>query len=92
MSAPSEMRCRLMPVSFMTTKVMARTSGMAMATTMPGTPAERQEAHPQHDGDGLDQRLDELTDGLLDDVRLVRDEMRLDADRQGRGQAWRAVP
>ena len=51
-----------------------------------GTPAERQEAHAQHDGDGLDQRLDELADGLLDDVRLVCDEMRLDADRQVRGQ------
>ena len=51
-----------------------------------GTPAERQEAHGQHDGDGLDQRLDELADGLLDDLRLVCDEMRLDADRQVRGQ------
>ena len=35
-SAPSEMRCSEMPVNFITTKVMASTSGMAMATTMPG--------------------------------------------------------
>ena len=35
-SAPSEMRCSEMPASFMTTKVIASTSGMAMATTMPG--------------------------------------------------------
>ena len=36
-----------------------------------GAPAERQEAHPKHDGDGLDQRLDELADGFLDDLWLV---------------------
>ena len=42
MSAPSEMRCRLMPVNFMATKVMARTSGIAIATTMPGRqPSDR---------------------------------------------------
>ena len=42
MSAPSEMRWRLMPVNFMARKVMARTSGIAMATTMPGRqPSDR---------------------------------------------------
>ena len=42
MSAPSEIRCRLTPASFMTTNVMARTSGIAIATTMPGRhPSER---------------------------------------------------
>ena len=51
-----------------------------------GTPAERQKAHAEHDGDGLDQRLDELADRFLDDLRLVRDEMRLDADRQVGGE------
>ncbi len=35
MSAPSEMRCREMSVVRMTRKVMASTSGMAMATTSP---------------------------------------------------------
>ena len=42
MSAPSEMRCRLTPVNFMTTKVMASTIGIAIATTMPGRqPSDR---------------------------------------------------
>ena len=41
-SAPSEIRCRLTPPSFMATKVMARTSGIAIATTMPGRqPSDR---------------------------------------------------
>ena len=34
-SAPSEMRCRVMPEYSMKTKVAASTSGMAMATTRP---------------------------------------------------------
>jgi hypothetical protein len=34
--APSEMRCSEMPKSFMATNVTASTSGMAMATTIPG--------------------------------------------------------
>ncbi len=38
---------------------------------MPGAPSERQEAHGQNDGDGFDQSLNELADGLLDDLWLV---------------------
>ena len=56
-----------------------------------GAPAERQEAHPKDDGDGLDQRLDELADGFLDDLWLVRHQVRLDSDRQiggDRGEAF----
>ncbi len=34
-SAPSEMRCRSMPISDMTKKVAASTSGMVSATTRP---------------------------------------------------------
>ena len=34
-SAPSEMRCRSMPNSYMSAKVAARTSGMVIATTRP---------------------------------------------------------
>ena len=34
-SAPSEMRCRVMPEYSMKTKVAASTSGMATATTRP---------------------------------------------------------
>src|SRR4051812_17498131 len=41
-SAPREMRCRLTPASFIVANVIARTSGMAMATTMPGRqPSDR---------------------------------------------------
>ena len=34
-SAPSEIRCRSMPMTSMTAIVMARTSGTVRATTMP---------------------------------------------------------
>ena len=46
-----------------------------------GPPAERQEADAEHDGDRLHQRLGELADGLVHDVWLVGDQMRLDTDR-----------
>src|SRR5215204_2393123 len=36
MSAPREMRCRLMSIAFMLTKTMASTSGIDRATTTPG--------------------------------------------------------
>ncbi|OWK19724.1 hypothetical protein AJ88_39090 [Mesorhizobium amorphae CCBAU 01583] len=43
-SAPSEMRCSEMPKYCIATKVMASTSGMATATTMPGRqPSARKE-------------------------------------------------
>ncbi|MNE56774.1 hypothetical protein D3C80_1517040 [compost metagenome] len=43
-SAPSEMRCRPMPVSSMPMKVSARTKGIEMLTTRPArTPSERNE-------------------------------------------------
>ena len=76
----------------MTTKVTARTSGIAIATTMPGRQPSDRKLTAEHDGDGLDQRLDELAHGLLDDLRLVGHEMRLDADRQIGGRPWRGVP
>ena len=44
--------------------------------------AEREEAHGQHDDDGLDKRLDEIVDGLRDDARLVGDLMDLKAEGQ----------
>ena len=81
-SAPSEMRCRVMPEYSMKTKTMASTSGMAIATTSAGAQAEADEAHRQHDDHGLEQRAREVADRLLDDRRLVRHEMDADADRQ----------
>ena len=47
-----------------------------------GPPAERQEADRQHDGDRLHQALGELADGLLHHMRLVGDEVHVDADGQ----------
>ena len=81
-SAPSEMRCSEMPRYCITTKVMASTSGIDSATTKPGPHAEADEADHQHDGDGLEQRLGEAADRLLDHDRLIGDEMHADADRQ----------
>ncbi|MNT34896.1 hypothetical protein D3C72_1708990 [compost metagenome] len=44
MSAPSEMRCRSMPSSYMMAKVAASTSGMVMAITRPERqPIDRKE-------------------------------------------------
>ena len=56
-----------------------------------GAPAERQEAHPEDDDDGLDQRLDELAHGLLDDLRLVGHQVGLDADGQIGGHPGEAL-
>ena len=47
-----------------------------------GPPAERQQRNHEHDADRLAQRLQELMDGLADDLRLVRDAAELGAERQ----------
>ena len=59
---------------------MASTSGMDRATTSPALKPEAEEAHRQHDGDRLEQRLGELADGFAHDLGLVRHEIELDAD------------
>ena len=46
-----------------------------------GAPSERDEADDEHDGERLDERAQELADRLLDDARLVRDLVDLDAGR-----------
>ena len=48
----------------------------------PGAQAEAQEADRQHDHHGLEQGAREAADRLVDDRRLVGDEMHADADRQ----------
>ena len=58
----------------MMTKTMASTSGMAMATTMPGRQPRLRKLTAEHDGDGFHQRLGEFADRLLHDVRLVGNE------------------
>ena len=60
----------------MTTKVMASTSGMAIATTMPGRQPSARKLTASTMAMASIKRLDELADGLLDDVRLVGDQMR----------------
>ena len=47
-----------------------------------GAPAERQEAHDQHDDQRFGKGLDEFRDRLLDDVRLVGDLRDFDPDRK----------
>ena len=64
----------------MKTKVIARTSGIAQATTKAGPEAKADEADDQHDPDRLEQRFREAADGLLDDSGLVGDEVHPHAD------------
>ena len=86
MRAPSEMRCSEMPKQLITTKVMASTSGMAIATTMPGRQPSAMKLTARTMAIGLHQGLGELADGLVHHVRLIGDEVHVDADRQVRGE------
>ena len=63
-------------------KVMARTSGIAIATTKPGPDPETDEADRKHDGDRLEQGLCEAPDCLVNHFRLVGDLFDRDADRK----------
>ena len=56
---------------------------MAMATTMPGRQPSARKLTASTMAMASISALDELADGLLDDVRLVCDEMHVDADGQG---------
>ena len=47
-----------------------------------GAPAEREEAHDQHDHQRLGKGLDEFRHRLVDDVRLIGDLSNLDSDRK----------
>ena len=91
-SAPSEMRCRVMPEYSMKTKVPASTSGMAIATTRPARRPRLRKLTAEHDHHRLEQRPGEAADRLFDDRRLVGDQMHADADRQvGDDLAHRAL-
>ena len=46
-----------------------------------GAPSKRDEADDEHDGERLDERAQELAHRLLDDARLIRDLVDLDAGR-----------
>src|SRR5262249_18857726 len=47
-----------------------------------GSPTKRQETHVEHDCNRLHQALGELADGLVNDVRLVGDQVHVNADGQ----------
>src|SRR5215207_1527882 len=87
MSAPREMRCRLMSIAFMLTKTMASTSGIDRATTTPALIPRLRKLTTRTMAIASTKRLGEAAESLLDDRRLVRDEVELDADRQALHQA-----
>ena len=71
-----------MPAIFMIGKTIASVNGIESAMIKPGPDTEADEAHDENDGDRLQQRRHEFGDGAVDGDGLVRDEFRLDADRQ----------
>ncbi len=88
MSAPSEMRCRLMPIASMAMKTMASTSGIDRATTRPALTPRLRKLTSEHDDDRLEEGLGELADGFAHDLGLVRHEVELDADREALHQVF----
>ena len=81
-SAPSEMRCRVMPMYLHDQEDAGQHQRDRDRHHQPGAHAEAEEAHAQHDDHRLEQRLGEAADRLLDDRGLVRDQVHADADRQ----------
>ena len=78
---PSVMRSRLSPATFMTKSTTASTSGTDVATTRPGRHPSEMKLTTSTMAKCLDERAQELADGLLDDARLIRDLVDLDAGR-----------
>jgi len=76
------MRCSEIPVYAITTNVIARTSGIAIATTRAGPKPKAEKADAKDDGHGFEQRFREARHRVLDDHRLIRDEMNAHSDRQ----------
>ena len=81
-SAPSEMRCRRDAGELHHHERHGQHQRDGDRHHHAGPPAERQEAHRSTMAIGFHQRLDELADRFLDDVRLVGDQAHVDADRQ----------
>ena len=92
MSAPSEMRCSEMPENFMSTNVIASTSGMAMATTTPGRQPSARKLTASTMAMASIRLLVNSPTASCDHVRLVGDEMHVDADRQVARQLRHRVP
>ena len=64
---------------------MASVNGNGERDNQTGADTEADEAHGENDRDRLQQRCHEFGDGAVDGDGLVRDQFRLDADRQVRG-------
>ena len=81
-SAPSEMRCSEMPVVRITRKVMASTSGMAMATTSPARSPRLTKAMARTMITASNKRACKAGHRLVDHGGLVGNAIDVDADRQ----------
>ena len=82
MSEPSETRSRFQPIASITSATTPSTIGTESPTTMPGAPAEAQQADREHDRERFQQRALEFPDRFADDGRLVGHALELDAVRQ----------
>ena len=81
-SAPSEMRCRSMPMTAHDHEHRGQHQRDRERHDGARAHAEAEQADAEHDGDGLPQGLHELVDRVLDGHGLVGDQRRLDPDRQ----------
>ena len=75
--APSVIRCRSMPIAFMTMNTIASTSGTDKATTMPVRQPSARKLTNRHDRERLDEGMDEFADRMLDHRRLIGDLLRV---------------
>ena len=82
MSAPSDMRCMSMPAICMIGNTMASVSGMESAMIKPGRMPRLMKLTTRMMAIACQQRRHEFGDGAVDRDGLVRNELRLDADRQ----------
>ena len=82
MSAPREMRCRLMSRALHAHEHDGEHQRDGQGNDDPSPQSKAQEAHHEDDGDRLEERLGEAAERLLHDLRLVRDEVEFDPDGQ----------
>src|SRR5262249_41282191 len=82
MRAPSVMRWRSRPVAYITSSTIASTRRHRQRHHDAGTPAERQEAHDQHDDERFGECLDEFRNRLANDVGLISNLGDFDPERK----------
>ena len=81
-NAPSEIRCSEIPAYAMTTKVIASTSGIAIATTRPARSPRLRKLIARTITTASKERFGETRYSLLDDHWLIRHQMDPNPDRQ----------